>query len=193
VTGIHKTRTNGFLISPFLISVETSRALSFLTYFVEGCCLHFQLKDSLRSKPATFRMGFWGQINIWKVSVLIVVALVFIPRSKQAFNIFGHSYELDQKYGSFTEDMRQDMLVEVKKMFYFAYDGYMNYAFPLDELDPIHCVGRGPDHENPYVFFLIPSSVLRFSRYSRNLDSSFTSLGQTSILMMSLGTTASRL
>jgi len=25
----------------------------------------------------------------------------------------------------------------------------MKNAFPLDELDPIHCKGRGPDHENP--------------------------------------------
>jgi mannosidase alpha-like ER degradation enhancer 1 len=34
-------------------------------------------------------------------------------------------------------------------MFTFGYDSYMKYAFPLDELDPIHCTGRGPDYENP--------------------------------------------
>lgn len=34
-------------------------------------------------------------------------------------------------------------------MFYFGYDNYMNFAFPKDELDPIHCTGRGPDHDNP--------------------------------------------
>jgi ER degradation enhancer, mannosidase alpha-like 1 len=25
----------------------------------------------------------------------------------------------------------------------------IRYAYPLDELDPIHCRGRGPDHANP--------------------------------------------
>ncbi|KAJ7326047.1 ER degradation-enhancing alpha-mannosidase-like protein 1 [Desmophyllum pertusum] len=34
-------------------------------------------------------------------------------------------------------------------MFYFGYDNYMNFAFPKDELDPIHCTGRGPDYDDP--------------------------------------------
>lgn len=38
-----------------------------------------------------------------------------------------------------------------RQMFYFGYDSYMNYAFPEDELDPIHCTGRGADKANPYV------------------------------------------
>ncbi|PVD24290.1 hypothetical protein C0Q70_14761 [Pomacea canaliculata] len=41
------------------------------------------------------------------------------------------------------------MVDEAKKMFYFGYDSYIKYAFPLDELDPIHCTGRGPDYDNP--------------------------------------------
>ena len=41
------------------------------------------------------------------------------------------------------------MLDETRQMFTFGYDSYMKYAFPLDELDPIHCTGRGPDYENP--------------------------------------------
>lgn len=38
----------------------------------------------------------------------------------------------------------------VKAMFDFSYQGYLEHAFPLDELDPIHCVGRGvhPDPAN---------------------------------------------
>lgn len=27
-------------------------------------------------------------------------------------------------------------------MFYHAYDGYLNYAYPLDELMPITCTGE---------------------------------------------------
>jgi len=85
-----------------------------------------------------------------RLTISVVVISVAIPLSLDAFNIFSHSYDkLDQKYGSFTEEMRFEMLGEVRQMFYFGYDSYMRYAFPLDELDPIHCVGRGPDHDNP--------------------------------------------
>ncbi|KAK4471518.1 hypothetical protein MN116_004939 [Schistosoma mekongi] len=37
----------------------------------------------------------------------------------------------------------------VYDMFSFAYDGYLRYGFPYDELNPIDCVGRGYDHQNP--------------------------------------------
>ena len=91
-----------------------------------------------------------GSLGTGAGTVLFLLVLTFVPVSLTAFNIFSHSYDrLDQKYGSFTEKMRLEMMEEVKKMFYFGYDGYMKYAFPMDELDPIHCVGRGPDHENP--------------------------------------------
>lgn len=56
---------------------------------------------------------------------------------------------LNSKYGSFPESLRKEMKEESKKMFYFAYDSYMEYAFPMDELNPINCSGRGPDYENP--------------------------------------------
>lgn len=38
---------------------------------------------------------------------------------------------------------------EAKGMFYHGYDNYMQHAYPLDELDPVHCTGRGPDYGNP--------------------------------------------
>ena len=41
-----------------------------------------------------------------------------------------------------------------RSVFYFAYDNYMRHAFPFDELDPIHCTGRGHDHQNPYSLTL---------------------------------------
>ena len=34
-------------------------------------------------------------------------------------------------------------------MFYFGFDNYMTHAFPLDELNPHDCNGRGPDYDNP--------------------------------------------
>ena len=58
--------------------------------------------------------------------------------------------QYDEKYSHFPESERRKMLEETREMFTFGYDNYMKYAFPDDELDPIHCTGRGPDHLNPY-------------------------------------------
>lgn len=55
----------------------------------------------------------------------------------------------DKKYGFFSEELRQNMLKDVKEMFHFGYDSYMTHAFPKDELNPIYCTGRGPDYDNP--------------------------------------------
>jgi len=44
---------------------------------------------------------------------------------------------------------RAELREEVRGMFYHAYDNYMRHAFPLDELNPILCAGRGPDRANP--------------------------------------------
>ena len=57
----------------------------------------------------------------------------------------------DDKYGHFPESQRLQLLEEARQMFTFGYDNYMKHAFPEDELDPIHCTGRGPDIANPYV------------------------------------------
>ena len=47
-----------------------------------------------------------------------------------------------KKYSYFPESLRLEMLDESRKMFTFGYDSYMKYAFPKDELDPIHCTGN---------------------------------------------------
>nr|AWA44967.1 alpha-1,2-Mannosidase [Saccharum officinarum] len=44
---------------------------------------------------------------------------------------------------------------EVKDMFYHAFDGYMKYAFPLDELRPLSC--QGEDSLGGYALTLIDS------------------------------------
>ena len=55
----------------------------------------------------------------------------------------------DTKYLYFSESERMRLKSLCKEMFEFGYDNYMKYAFPFDELDPIHCLGRGPDREHP--------------------------------------------
>ena len=53
------------------------------------------------------------------------------------------------RYGAFPEHQRLSLLQETRHMFTTAYDCYMRCAFPQDELDPIQCLGRGPDLQHP--------------------------------------------
>ena len=36
---------------------------------------------------------------------------------------------------------------QVRSMFAFGFDSYMRYAWPMDELNPVLCCGRGPDDD----------------------------------------------
>ena len=51
----------------------------------------------------------------------------------------------DKLFGTFNESERLRMLKLAHETFVFAYDSYMEHAFPADELNPIYCSGRGPD------------------------------------------------
>lgn len=55
----------------------------------------------------------------------------------------------DKRYEKIEPSELEIAKEQAKEMFYFGYDNYMKYAFPMDELDPIHCRGRGPDYDNP--------------------------------------------
>ncbi|RZF37279.1 hypothetical protein LSTR_LSTR005611 [Laodelphax striatellus] len=68
------------------------------------------------------------------------------------FNIFRPEQPMDEleiKYGTFPEKLRLKMVDDAREMFYFGYNNYMKHAFPMDELNPILCSGRGPDYNNP--------------------------------------------
>merc|ERR1719369_586341 len=83
------------------------------------------------------------------LQILLSVFLFSNASNKQAFTIFDRRTELEEQYGAFSESTRLEMLEETKKMFYHGYDNYMAHAFPMDELNPIFCKGRGPDYDNP--------------------------------------------
>ena len=58
----------------------------------------------------------------------------------------------EQRYEHYLYFPRSERLLyreKARQMFQFGYDNYMKYAFPKDELDPIHCRGRGPDVDRP--------------------------------------------
>lgn len=61
----------------------------------------------------------------------------------------GNKDEYVRRYSTFPDSLKAKMKGMAKDMFYFGYDNYMKYAFPEDELNPIDCVGRGPDVLNP--------------------------------------------
>ncbi|KAF9905426.1 alpha mannosidase-like protein [Linnemannia zychae] len=48
-----------------------------------------------------------------------------------------------------TETRRLQLRDDAKEMFMHGYHGYLNFAFPKDELNPVACTGRGPDKRNP--------------------------------------------
>lgn len=51
--------------------------------------------------------------------------------------------------GHFPPHLRARLRDRARGMFVFGYDSYMAHAFPQDELNPIHCRGRGPDRGDP--------------------------------------------
>ncbi|KAM6169717.1 ER degradation-enhancing alpha-mannosidase-like protein 1 [Rhynchocyon petersi] len=58
--------------------------------------------------------------------------------------------EYEKRYSSaFPPQLRAQMRDLARGMFAFGYDNYMAHAFPQDELNPIHCSGRGPDRGDP--------------------------------------------
>ena len=80
----------------------------------------------------------------------LILAVIFLQYQQAESYHFSHEWDPNHvKYAHFSERERLEMLGEARKMFQFGYDNYMNYAFPADELDPIHCTGRGADHRKP--------------------------------------------
>lgn len=72
--------------------------------------------------------------------------------SNSVYNYFKLNNSTLNEYNDylfFSKSERLRLKQEAKNMFQFAYDNYMQHAYPLDELDPIHCRGRGPDHAHP--------------------------------------------
>lgn len=57
--------------------------------------------------------------------------------------------------GGVTQEEARELRDEVRDMFYHAFNGYMDHAFPLDELRPLSCTGE--DSLGGYALTLIDS------------------------------------
>jgi len=51
-----------------------------------------------------------------------------------------------------TDDQKDRLKQDVKDMFYHSYNGYLNHAFPMDELKPISCSGSNTFGEYALTF-----------------------------------------
>ncbi|KAI9510474.1 alpha-mannosidase [Russula earlei] len=55
-------------------------------------------------------------------------------------------------HATWTPQRKLDMRNQVRDLWYHGYTSYMRFAFPLDELAPLSCTGRGPDWDLPGNF-----------------------------------------
>lgn len=92
-------------------------------------------------------------VSLLSLYVVLSYTVLQGPQTTEcAFNIFRSPLDkVERKYGRLPENERLQLKRDTQDMFYFGYDSYMKYAYPKDELNPIYCEGRGPDHDNPWV------------------------------------------
>ncbi|KAI9063357.1 glycoside hydrolase family 47 protein [Trametes sanguinea] len=53
------------------------------------------------------------------------------------------------KPATWSSDKKLAVREQVRELWHHGYDHYMRFAFPLDELTPLSCTGRGPNWHNP--------------------------------------------
>ena len=92
-------------------------------------------------------------VNSRQRIVYLALTLSISVRAWHIFNVDRGT--LEQDYRNFNNSEKLRLLNATKHMFYFGYDGYMKYAYPYDELDPLNCKGRGPDPDRWVVILLI--------------------------------------
>ncbi|KAI0347071.1 alpha-mannosidase [Trametopsis cervina] len=78
----------------------------------------------------------------WPKSVLLLLLVQESKIWQSNELLFAHAVPWDSK-------RMTDARNKTKSLWYHGYDSYMRYAFPMDELAPLSCSGRGPDWYNP--------------------------------------------
>lgn len=91
-------------------------------------------------------MSFSDERNF---QIIHFILLLFICDASLTSYPFLYNDRFSSSYGALTKKEIENAKRIAREMFYFAYDNYMQFAFPMDELDPINCTGRGHDHQNP--------------------------------------------
>ena len=88
---------------------------------------------------------------MYKLWIIVFLFCKLVGGTQESFKVPYPFYETEfqQRYRRISDEEREIAKDQVKEMFWFGFRNYMQHAFPLDELDPIHCTGRGPDYEHP--------------------------------------------
>lgn len=87
----------------------------------------------------------WWRGERTPVLLLLILLTTAVGGLKNPFLADENEWRLSH----FSPAQRAAALAKTREMFYFGYDNYMAFAWPADELDPIHCTGRGHDHARP--------------------------------------------
>ncbi|CAE6542789.1 unnamed protein product [Rhizoctonia solani] len=104
------------------------------------------LKDLL-SRPACLGSMNWRQM--WPHTLFIVVAL-YIEFSYWTSNSgFGATAQPSLSADHWTRERKLEFREATRQLWHHGFDSYMDHAFPMDELMPKACRGRGPDYANP--------------------------------------------
>jgi len=106
----------------------------------------FHKRLEKKMKPL-WKLSCFYQCLIFLSTQPTVVPALRSTQSQTYAPEFGSQY--DAKFASFSENERLELRDKAKEMFQFGYDNYMQHAYPKDELDPIHCAGRGHDTNDP--------------------------------------------
>ena len=85
--------------------------------------------------------------------ILLLLDLWSIEVASNYFNCFTTTTEplkecVKTNFPPFSDEELLESRDDARKMFQFGYENYMQHAYPQDELDPIHCTGRGHDYSD---------------------------------------------
>ncbi|XP_033373347.1 ER degradation-enhancing alpha-mannosidase-like protein 1 isoform X2 [Parus major] len=123
-------RWRSVVLGLLLLRLGLQALLTLLPALARGLCLHPRLPCPGPRPPALPGPAAGRGARLWGAAA------------------GGDEYE--RRYsGAFPPQLRARLRDAARGMFVFGYDSYMEHAFPRDELDPLHCRGRGPDRRDP--------------------------------------------
>ena len=83
--------------------------------------------------------------------LLVLVCCTFIEPTACGSKKKGRARRVNRRKCPPAGSNRSELRAFAKGMFDHGYSNYIKHAFPLDELDPIHCTGRGVDADSTNI------------------------------------------
>ncbi|KAG8762914.1 alpha mannosidase-like protein [Ceratobasidium sp. 423] len=86
---------------------------------------------------------------MWPHTLFIVVALYIEFSYWTSKSGFGATAQPSLSREQWTKERKLEYREATRRLWHHGFDSYMDHAFPMDELMPKACRGRGPDYANP--------------------------------------------